>query len=52
LYEIAVGMMELHTRCIIHRDLKPDNVLLDGNFEPMISDFGLSKFVSARESMQ
>jgi serine/threonine protein kinase len=27
----------------MHRDLKPENVFLDGNFEPVIADFGRSR---------
>lgn len=42
---IASGMKYLHDMKIIHRDLKPENVLLDENFEPKITDFGLSKAV-------
>lgn len=41
---IAYGMMYLHKHRIFHRDLKPDNILLDNNYYPHITDFGLSKF--------
>ena len=49
---IARGMMYLHSHQIIHRDLKPGNILLDNNFEPHITDFGLSKIYEIGKTIE
>ncbi|KAG6656008.1 hypothetical protein CIPAW_05G256500 [Carya illinoinensis] len=51
---IARGIEYLHQGCdqrILHFDIKPSNVLLDQNFNPKISDFGLAKICSKDQSM-
>nr|XP_043616082.1 probable serine/threonine-protein kinase PBL1 [Erigeron canadensis] len=50
----ARGLEYLHTPVetqlrLLHRDIKSSNILLDGNWNAMISDFGLSKFVPANK---
>ncbi|KAL2561509.1 hypothetical protein GLYMA_20G118600v4 [Glycine max] len=58
IYHIAVGVARgleyLHQGCntrILHFDIKPHNILLDENFNPKISDFGLAKICTRKESM-
>ncbi len=53
LLQIAEGLREIHARGIIHRDVKTGNVMLDGQGEVRIMDFGLSKspLVSAMTSL-
>ncbi|XP_028793049.1 LEAF RUST 10 DISEASE-RESISTANCE LOCUS RECEPTOR-LIKE PROTEIN KINASE-like 2.5 [Neltuma alba] len=57
LYQIAIGIARgleyLHRGCntrILHFDIKPHNILLDENFCPKISDFGLAKLCPKKES--
>ncbi|PIN26094.1 Serine/threonine protein kinase [Handroanthus impetiginosus] len=58
LFEIAVGIARgleyLHRGCntrILHFDIKPHNILLDKDFNPKISDFGLAKLCPNRSSI-
>ncbi|XP_028753590.1 rust resistance kinase Lr10-like [Neltuma alba] len=51
---IAKGIEYLHQGCdyrILHFDINPHNVLLDDEFTPKISDFGLAKLCSKNQSM-
>ena len=36
----------MHSKNVIHRDISTRNVLVDSSGKMMISDFGLSKFLS------
>ena len=40
--QLVVGTIFCHNNGVCHRDLKPENLLLDGNQNLKISDFGLS----------
>ena len=58
LYQIAVGIAKgldyLHCGCrtkILHFDVKPHNILLDQDFTPKISDFGLAKLCPPKENI-
>jgi serine/threonine protein kinase/tetratricopeptide (TPR) repeat protein len=43
--KVARAVQYAHEQGILHRDLKPGNILLDGHGEPMVSDFGLAKWL-------
>ncbi|KAK8622538.1 hypothetical protein V6N13_117448 [Hibiscus sabdariffa] len=51
---VARGIDYLHHGCdmqILHFDIKPHNILLDENFNPKVSDFGLAKLYSVDDSI-
>ncbi|XP_027338044.1 rust resistance kinase Lr10-like [Abrus precatorius] len=53
-FGVARGIAYLHQGCdrqILHFDIKPHNILLDENFIPKISDFGLAKLYPINKSI-
>lgn len=42
LYQLAVGLTDLHRGEIVHRDVKPENVVIDAGGRLKVCDFGLS----------
>ncbi|XP_027175550.1 probable LRR receptor-like serine/threonine-protein kinase At1g56140 isoform X2 [Coffea eugenioides] len=51
---VARGIEYLHQGCdmqILHFDIKPHNILLDENFVPKVSDFGLAKLYPMQKSI-
>ncbi|MEL7496007.1 MAG: serine/threonine-protein kinase [Planctomycetota bacterium] len=49
--DIAHGIHHAHQRGTLHRDLKPQNILMDVDDKPMITDFGLAKLADSDSNM-
>lgn len=45
--QIAEGMRHLHSLSFVHRDHKSDNVLLDGQLNAKVADFGTSRVLGS-----
>jgi tetratricopeptide (TPR) repeat protein/tRNA A-37 threonylcarbamoyl transferase component Bud32 len=49
--KVARAVQYAHVQGILHRDLKPGNVLLDARGEPLVSDFGLAKWLDTASDL-
>src|SRR6266568_2122774 len=49
--KVARAVQYAHAHRILHRDLKPGNILLDGRGEPLVSDFGLAKWLDTTSDL-
>ena len=48
---VARAIDHAHSQGVLHRDLKPGNILLDARGAPMVSDFGLAKWLDAASEL-
>ncbi len=49
--QLASALNYAHEQGVVHRDIKPVNVLMDSSGRPILSDFGIAKVLSTRNSL-
>ena len=48
---ISKGLGAAHKAGFVHRDIKPDNILLDAQGNPMVTDFGIVKALDTKTAL-
>lgn len=49
---MIMGLEYIHSKSMIHRDIKPENLVLDENGYVRITDFGIAKIFSNKNSSE
>src|ERR1700680_357984 len=49
--KVTRAVQYAHGKSLLHRDLKPGNILIDARGEPLVSDFGLAKWLNTTNDL-
>ncbi len=48
---VAEALEHAHSRGVMHRDVKPSNILIDGDGQPLLTDFGLARGLAGEATL-